>query len=124
MPRQLTAGIEDAETPEELRGKVQAKLAPSLSQQVAKAYAEQIVVQHAFGTPQALLEMTHSELSGLGIPMGHRKRVARAIFAGDDRITASDAPAVAAAPQVRHESRCSPMATQSVSNHDSGRPRF
>ena len=78
-PRQLTAGIEDAETPEELRGKVEAKLAPSLSQQVAKAYAEQIVVQHAFDTPQALLEMTHSELGGLGIPMGHRKRVARAI---------------------------------------------
>ena len=96
-PRQLTAGIEDAETPEELRGKVEAKLAPSLSQQVAKAYAEQIVVQHAFDTPQALLEMAHDELSGLGIPMGHRKRIARAIFAGDDRITASDAPAVVAA---------------------------
>ena len=95
-PRQLIVGIEDAESPEELRGKVAAKLAPSLSQQVAKAYAEQIVVQHAFDTPQELLEMTHNELNGLGIPMGHRKR---AIFAGDDRVTASDASVVAAAPQ-------------------------
>ena len=99
-PRQLTDGIDDAETPEELRGMLTAKLAPSLSQQVAKDYAEQIVMQHAFDTPQALLEMTHTELSSLGIPMGHRKRVARAIFAGDDRITESVAPAAAAAPPV------------------------
>ena len=55
------------------------------------------MVQHAFDTPNALLEITHNKLSG---PAGYsdvaQEGDCTAISAGDDRITASDALAVAA----------------------------
>jgi len=83
-PRTLTAGIEACTTPDNLRGELDAIIARVLPPAAAKEYAKKIVTDSAFDTPDSLRELSAANLVEMGIPMGHRGRLCRALFDGHD----------------------------------------
>lgn len=68
-PRNLTESIALSDTKDVLRGNVDAAIANYLNATTAKQYAAAIVDTACFGTPDALREMTDSDMKEIGIPL-------------------------------------------------------
>ena len=98
--RTLTDSIALSDTKDVLRGGVDAAIADFLSAPTAKQYAAAIVDTACFDTPDALREMTDSDMKEIGIPCGRRARVCRAIFAGQVIVPAGAAVPPPAPPPV------------------------
>ena len=80
----LTAGIEACTSPDSLRGELDAIISRVLPPAAATECAKKIVTDSAFDTPDSLLELSAANLVEMGIPMGHRGTLCRALFDGQD----------------------------------------
>ena len=77
----LTATLQNMHTAEELKGALESVLMSGVNATAAGTYADQIVGA-CFDTSASLADLELSDLKELGVPLGHRKVVMRAIFAG------------------------------------------
>ena len=96
----LTPTLRDRNTPEELRGPLEAVLlSRGLSANRCQKYAAKIVDEGCFDLSSALADLTIQALESLDIPVGHRAVVMRAAFDGGIPQSALGSP-VPPSPQV------------------------
>ena len=78
----LNAHVRNMGTAEELQGALESLLCSSLQTSQAARYAELLVETGCFDCSKALAELTLQNLVELGVSMGHRNMILRAIFNG------------------------------------------
>ena len=78
----LDSHVRNMSTAEELQGALESLLCSSLQTSQAARYAALLVEAGSFDCSKALAELTLTDLVELGIPMGHRNMVLRAVFNG------------------------------------------
>jgi hypothetical protein len=78
----LASHVRNKAAAEELQGALESLLCASLQTSQAAHYAELLVVTGSFDCSRALVELTLDNLVELGVNMGHRNIVLRAVFNG------------------------------------------
>ena len=97
-PLNLTSGLEEAASPDELKGKIEGLLGNTIPPGQAKDLATQLVETCGYDTPDALRDMDFEDLKQAITSVGHRKRVSRALFDGQVLTNASTPLAPVGAP--------------------------
>ena len=78
----LTDGLQNLHSAEEVRGALEAVLLPRVGAEDATAIARTLVVDAKYNSSAAIADVDIQALAELDIPVGQRKVVLRAIFAG------------------------------------------
>ena len=107
----LTDGLQNLHSAEEVRGALEAVLLPRVGAEDATAIARTLVVDAKYNSSAAIADVDIQALAELDIPVGQRKVVLRAIFAGGLPAAAMGSPGESmvhvpapapAAPSVQH----------------------
>ena len=110
----LSAALQNKTTGEELSGALESVLMPAVGATAAGEYAAKLV-DAAFDSSKTLADLELAHMNELGIPLGHRKLLMRAIFAGVIPSAYGMTPQVAMTPQGPVQAQSAGAAAESSS---------